>query len=274
MYIWKHIKFDKNGIPIQHLNSNISYIEDNGEFYNPVEITNCAISLLQNYYLLQKDKDKQQFLKYANFCINNLDKNIFYYKFNANHCNRILKKNWYSALSQSQLLVIFSHAFKITKDDIYRETAFKILNMFLINDRNLVYFDKPTMSLAPQEYNIDDNNKCVVMNGMLYSISSFIEFYKIFKDPICFRLIECFVYFLKTHYKCYYHDKTFSYYCLHKTHKTKGHLVYHRLILQILHYLHICFPSSRIFKEIIEFYMNDSIENIDKYIENIIRETL
>ena len=92
MYIWKHIKFDKNGIPIQHLNSNISYIEDNGEFYNPVEITNCAISLLQNYYLLQKDKDKQQFLKYANFCINNLDKNIFYYKFNANHCNRILKK--------------------------------------------------------------------------------------------------------------------------------------------------------------------------------------
>lgn len=75
-------------------------------------------------------------------------------------------------------------------------------------------------------------------------------------------MIEFFTYYLKTLYKCHYYDNTFSYYCLHKTPKTKGHLVYHRLILQILNYLNIVFLVDKIFREVIETYIDDDIIKI------------
>jgi hypothetical protein len=273
MYIWNHIKFDNNNIPIQIFNGNTSYISDNGIFYSPCEISNCAISLLQNYYNTNNNEAKSKFIKYVDFCINKLEDYIFYYEYDAIHVGKKLKKRWYSALSQGNLIVIFSHAYKLTSEEKYKKNAYGVFNLFLKNDPNLIYYDKLTNSIAAQEYNNGDEHICVVMNGLLYTLSSFIEFYKIFKAPICFRMIECFTYFLKTHYKCYYYDKTFSYYCLHKTPKTKGHLVYHRLILQILDYLNIIFPSDGLFKKIIETYIDGNITTLQAYIDNIIECT-
>ena len=58
-----------------------------------------------------------------------------------------------------------------------------------------------------------------------------------------------------------------------KTPKTKGHLVYHRLILQILDYLNIIFPSDGLFKKIIETYIDGNITTLQAYIDNIIECT-
>ena len=68
MYIWDHIKFDNNDIPVQIINKNVSYTADNGIFYSPCEISNCAIALLQNYYNNNNNfKAKSDFIKYVDF---------------------------------------------------------------------------------------------------------------------------------------------------------------------------------------------------------------
>ena len=124
--------FDENGIPM------LDYQGVIGLQYNPIAIAQWGLG---NYNIWDENKSKkakyQNFLKCADWLVNNLEKNNYGYLVWMHYFDfeyrDTLKSPWYSGLAQGQGLSVLVRAYKETNDEKYKSAANQAFQVFLVS---------------------------------------------------------------------------------------------------------------------------------------------
>jgi hypothetical protein len=127
----QRFQFDKEGIPI--IPSYIDVAEQKMLYY-PISIGQYGLAIWDTYLKTQSDKDKNRFLKIAEWFYKNRiedDRLGVYWLTEVDKPAYKIFKAWKSGFSQARAINILLRAFQITGDKIYKQISEKSLLPFL-----------------------------------------------------------------------------------------------------------------------------------------------
>jgi hypothetical protein len=197
---------DTNGIPM------LEY--ENKKFYYPIQYTQIALHYYSKYLETKEKKDKEEFLKQANFI---KDEVVDYAGFSVWECNEEitgynLTTPWSSAMSQGFGIGVMLQAFKITNDKSYLEVAKRAIEAYKFDLLDNGINNKWNGYAFYEEYADKESH---ILNGYIFSLSGLYYFYKITGDIEAKRLFDIGIRTLKAKINEYDADFTSYYGKLH-----------------------------------------------------------
>lgn len=159
-----------------------------GVEYNITTIAQYALSFYSNIKLISIS-ERESFLNIADFICDYINKDGGApYNFDFDIHGIKLKKPWYSAMAQGQVLSVLARAYLITNDNKYLEKGNSVFE-FMINScsTNLLMFTNKHkdaflygQNVIYEEYVSDINS--YVLNGDLFALIGLYEWYEVTND--------------------------------------------------------------------------------------------
>jgi heparosan-N-sulfate-glucuronate 5-epimerase len=174
---------DENNIPI------VNYGFSNGTFIglqrNPVTISQKAISFYESYVKYRDDDSLTSFLNNANWLVNNAvshnNYSLLEYHFPFAAYNMTIP--WRSGMAQGLAVQALAHAYDLTNETKYLNSAKKLLNSFFVEVKDGgVTYKTPNNGWWYEDYAQEGRAESRVLNGMIYAVLGIHEYYKITKD--------------------------------------------------------------------------------------------
>ena len=178
--LWS-ITANESGIPT------VDYGYVNGVFIgkqlNPVTITQKAI-YYESEYQKGNESCKQLFLNNANYLVENAVRHDNYtsWQYNFPWPTYGIASPWVSAMAQGQGIVVLIHAYNMTGDKKYLNSAHLALNSFYVEvkDGGVTYKNKNGWWY--EEYVTGTHVQPRVLNGMIYALFGIYEYYEFTGD--------------------------------------------------------------------------------------------
>ena len=171
--------YDNKGIPM------LDYHGKVGLQYNPIAIAQYGLG---NYNLFKRTGDKERykkFIKAADWLVENLEVNhngiyVWNHHFDWEY-RGILKKPWYSALSQGQGISLLVRAYIETKDENYLNCAKRAFVSFEkeINEGGVKYTDENSYIWFEEAI---VNPPTHILNGFIWASWGVYDFYLLTKE--------------------------------------------------------------------------------------------
>lgn len=173
-------KFDENGIPI---NKTYIDVEDKDYVYFPISIGQMGLSVFHTYLESKSEKDKQRFLKFADWFMQNADHDEKLGLRWLTDVSLPAYKNpgpWQSAFSQARGISILLRAYQLTQNKDYSIAAKNALKSFLIpvNEGGVTSFT----DFGPFYEEYTANTPTLVLNGMIFSLCGVYDLVRVFPD--------------------------------------------------------------------------------------------
>ncbi|WP_206082110.1 D-glucuronyl C5-epimerase family protein [Maribellus sediminis] len=190
-------KFDENGIPI-----NKTYIDvhDKDFVYFPISIGQMGLAVYDTYLNTKTEKDKQRFLKFAEWFYNNADISeelgarwLTDVKLPAYHS----PENWQSAFSQSRGISILLRGYQLTGKQEYAGMAEKALISFTkpVSEGGVTSFTQ----WGPFYEEYTSSVPTLVLNGKIFAMCGLYDFVRVFPgSKLAHKLFEDGIETLKT----------------------------------------------------------------------------
>ena len=107
-------------------------------YYNPVFISGHALGVYTDYIRMHKKSDKDEFLKLADWFVNNHVDGAYLYPIIWPTGNVVIDIDWPSAMAQGRALSVLSRAYYLTKNEKYMKAGLTVLNyMVKSGDENV-----------------------------------------------------------------------------------------------------------------------------------------
>lgn len=182
-------KFDENGIPI---NKTYIDVEDKDYVYFPISIGQMGLSVFHTYLKTKRDEDKQRFLKFADWFVENGISDEEHGVRWLTDVSLPAYKNpgpWQSAFSQARGISILLRAYQLTDNDIYADTAKEALKPFLLTVEKGGVTSFTQYGPFYEEYTA--KVPTLVLNGMIFALCGVHDFIRVFpKDDIAKKIFE------------------------------------------------------------------------------------
>ncbi|RKY56046.1 MAG: hypothetical protein DRP93_02170 [Candidatus Neomarinimicrobiota bacterium] len=180
-------KLDENGIPI-----NKTYIDvlDKEYVYFPISIGQMGLSVFHTYLKTKRDKDKARFIKFADWFMENAEKDEICGVRWMTDVSLPAYRNpgpWQSAFSQARGISILLRAYQLTGKQSYADTAKNALKPFLIPVEKGGVTSFTDQGPFYEEYTAEVPT--LVLNGMLFALCGIYDFVRVFPDDIEARKI-------------------------------------------------------------------------------------
>lgn len=184
------IEYDESGIPIV----DYGYRGDGhiGEQRNPVTIGKAALTYYDEY---EKGNESCQrlFMNCANWLVENSVSHggyaILEYRFDWPTYN--MTSPWRSGMAQGRALKVLIRAHNISNDNMYLDTAKRLLNSFFVEIENGgVTYMTPEDGWWYEEYADEGGIEPRVLNGMMYALLGINEYYDYTGDPDAEHLFD------------------------------------------------------------------------------------
>ncbi|MGC9363745.1 MAG: D-glucuronyl C5-epimerase family protein [Fidelibacterota bacterium] len=173
-------KFDENGIPV-----NKTYIDvtDKEYVYFPISIGQMGLAVFHTYLQTQSEKDKQRFLKFADWFCDNVETSV---EFGARWLTDVALpqyKNpgpWASAFSQARAMNILLRAYQLTGKPSYAELAEKALVPFTKSAQAGGVTSFTEWGPFYEEYTAEVPT--LVLNGNVFALLGLYDFIRVFPE--------------------------------------------------------------------------------------------
>ena len=177
------------------------YYGDIGRQYNPIAIAQYGLAHHNLYLKNQKEKHLLEAKRHADWLVRNLKTNkkgIFVWRHEFHwHYKKMLNPGWYSALAQGMGISLLVRMYKITGDELYKETAKRAFTSLEtdICDGGVKYTDEKG-NIWLEEYIVDPPTH--ILNGFLWTLWGVWDYHLAFKDEISKKLFFDSIITLKT----------------------------------------------------------------------------
>ena len=173
-------KFDENGIPI---NKTYIDVQDKDYVYFPISIGQMGLSVYHSYLETQSDVDKERFLKFADWFMQNGDHDDKLGLRWLTDVSLPAYKNpgpWQSAFAQARGISILLRAFQMTNKQDYAEAAKDALKSFLIpvSEGGVTSFTE--FGPCYEEYTSEPPT--LVLNGIIFALCGVYDLVRAFPD--------------------------------------------------------------------------------------------
>lgn len=171
-------KFDENGIPI---NKTYIDVQDKEYVYFPISIGQMGLSVFHTYLKTRSDEDKARFLKFADWFMENGEKDENLGIRWMTDVSLPAYKNpgpWQSAFSQARGISILLRAYQLTKKQAYADHAKEALKSFLLPVEKGGVTSYTDQGPFYEEYTA--NVPTLVLNGMIFALCGIYDFVRVF----------------------------------------------------------------------------------------------
>ncbi len=176
---------DNNGIPRVMYNKVL--------YYNPVFISGHALGVYSDYLHNKKGSDKKEFLKLADWFVNNHINGALIYPIIWPTGNVILDADWASAMAQGRALSVLARAYYLSKNEKYLKAGSIILNYMVKsgdkdvkNGTSKTLYDFTNKYPQLQKYNnyrifeeYVTTPSSYTLNGDLYALLGLYDWYRV-----------------------------------------------------------------------------------------------
>ena len=178
---------DKNGIPM------LDYQGTIGLQYNPIAIAQWGLGNYNLWIETQSEKYYNNFIKCADWLVENLVENKFGLKVWMHHFDfeyrDTLKSPWYSGLAQGQGISVLARANKETNLEKYKHSAYEAFRVFQVSTVNggVNYKDENENNWI-EEYIV--NPPTHILNGFMWGLWGVFDYALQFNDKSAKELFQ------------------------------------------------------------------------------------
>ncbi len=162
-----------------------------GTFRNPITTSHTAFGYYRYYREYKQPADRQSFLNNIDWLVENCDENYYLrYDFDWEHVPGItMQDGWISGMAQGEALSAMCMAYELTRDSDYMNKATGFFQTLYQNTDTTWSFmiDKKGYYWLEEYPNVD---LCHVLNGFLFGIWGFWNYYVITGDEFALTLFE------------------------------------------------------------------------------------
>ena len=152
-------------------------LADGRSCYFPIFLTQKALGHWDSWLMFQKESDKIEFLRVADWLVGKQDSNGGWDTWTFLGKPEQLK---YSSMTQGQALSVLSRAFSLTQDSIYERAARRAVGLFLKTVEEGGVTCKEDQDVFLEEF--PSLERATVLNGWIFSVFGLYDFLIAFKD--------------------------------------------------------------------------------------------
>ena len=181
--------FDKNGVP--YYNYSITGHPSIGLQGSPLAVSSHALDLYREYLNNSNQSAKTYFINNAKWLadthilINNGSFASYEFSFPWQIGNNTIQPPWRSGMANAEALSPLVKAFHVTGNNVYLDTAKRLLNSFYVDTKDGgVTYKSPSSGWWYEQYaSINSTQEPRALSGMMNAILAIYEFYNDTKDP-------------------------------------------------------------------------------------------